>query len=148
MWPATIPAAKRSQSSHAQPNSCTSGARISAASVVRPVTMMRAPAAQRLDDRTRAQVGVGGDHAAADLVVAAPAVHVIETHALRLQLFEARHEIVAGDDADRQRHTRRFADRLDRLARSPRVDPAGVDDHVMPRSAIAGSASFSCSRKS
>ena len=87
-------------------------------------------AAQHLDDRLGAQVGVGGDHAAAHLAVRPPAVHVIEGDALRLQLFEAGHQIVAADDADRQGHPRLLAGRLDRLRAALRVDAAGVDDHL------------------
>ena len=65
MWPAMIPAASWSQSSRAQPNSWRSGAIVSAVSVERPVTTTLRAACERLDDRRRADVGVGRQHAIA-----------------------------------------------------------------------------------
>ena len=43
MWPATMPAASRSQSSAAQPNSWIIGARVTPVSVTRPVMTTLAP---------------------------------------------------------------------------------------------------------
>ncbi len=58
MWPATVPAASRSQSSRCQPNSWISGASVSPVSVARPVMTTRAPRLERLDHRPRAEVDV------------------------------------------------------------------------------------------
>ena len=44
MWPARLPAASRSKSSAAQPNSCISTPRVTALSTQRPVMTMSAPA--------------------------------------------------------------------------------------------------------
>ena len=100
---------ERSQSSHAQPNSCTSGARINAASVVRPVTTIRAPPRSAATDGLGADVGVGGDDAPADLLVTALAVHMVEAHAGGVQRVEPRQQVVTGHHADRQRHARPLA---------------------------------------
>ena len=53
MCPAMMPAASLSQSSARQPNSCTSGAIVSAVSVERPVTTTLAPRRQRLDNAAK-----------------------------------------------------------------------------------------------
>ena len=46
MWPATMPAARRSQSSMSQPNSWIMGARVMPVSVTRPVTTIWQPASR------------------------------------------------------------------------------------------------------
>ena len=51
-----MPAASRSQSSHAQPCACASGARNSDASATRPVITMSAPSRERVGDRAGAEV--------------------------------------------------------------------------------------------
>ena len=135
------------QSSQPQPNSCTSGARISAASVVRPVTMMRAPPAVGLDHRACADVGVGGHDATGDLVVAALAVHVIEPGAGRAQGVEPRQQIVALDVRDLRAHAKSLVDRARGGRAAGGVEAARVDDDLDSRSPQATATSSSCARK-
>ena len=68
-------------------------------------------ALERLDDRHRADVRVGGEHAIADGRERLAGVHVGERVSLSDQLVEPGEQIVAGHDADSQLAARRRASR-------------------------------------
>ena len=102
MWPATVPAATLSQSSGDQPNSWKIGPSVSPVSVTRPVTTTFAPPAERLDDRRHAEVGVGAEHAIADVGERAAGLHVAQRVAAADQLVEPAEDVVARDQPDPQ----------------------------------------------
>ena len=142
MWPAMMPAASRSQSSAAQPNSWRSGAIVSAVSVDRPVMTMFAPLRQRLDDRHRSDVRVGREHAVAHGRQRLAGLHVRERVAARRS---ARRD-AGGDRRPSRRRCapRRHAVLHARPAAPPRRTPRGFTPPALamtrtPRSATAGS---------
>ena len=59
-------------------------------------------ALQRFDDRSRAEIGVGGEDFIADVMQGAARVEVHEIVPAGDQAVEASQQIVSGDDADRQ----------------------------------------------
>ena len=72
-----MPAARWSQSSQAQPNSCARGAQNRAASATRPVTTTWAPLIERVHDGAGAEVGVGEERVRRQAECVGVGAHVV-----------------------------------------------------------------------
>ena len=97
-----MPAASRSQSSHAQPCSCTSGARNSDASATRPVITMSAPCASASTIGRAPRYADANSGGPGNVVERRAGVEVRERLAvLGVQRVEPSEHVVADDGRDR-----------------------------------------------
>ena len=89
---------------------------------------------QRLNERRRAEVGVGREHAVANLAERAARVEVLQVVAPREQAIEPGQEVVARDDADPQLAAEAELPRRrgHRLRAGARVHAPGVRRHLHP----------------
>ena len=125
-----MPAASRSQSSHAQPCSCTSGARNSDASATRPVITTSGALRERVGDGSRSEVGRREQRRRGHRLELVAGVEMRERlPVIGVQRVEAREHVVAehGRDLD-ARHAHRAPCRR-RRGRGG-VDATGIRDHL------------------